>query len=196
MRRSQTPTAMKTPKFANNRPQRGFSLVELLVVITIIVILSGLTIGAMGWVQRKAAVDKAKAQLALLENGLEQYHADTGTYPEGNKSLVVYIALFGDGVGPDGVQGTGDDTSPDGKPDPGARTYLPQLDPNNNSAQMLKLSGTRATGLLDPFGSEWKYMGGAKYKQSMKNPDFDLSSPGPDGKDRSTTEKADDIKNW
>ena len=36
----------------------GFSLVELLTVITIIVILAGLTVGTMGWVQGKAAADK------------------------------------------------------------------------------------------------------------------------------------------
>jgi prepilin-type N-terminal cleavage/methylation domain-containing protein len=187
---------MNTPKSLKIRGTAGFTLVELLVVITIIVILTALTIGAMGLVQKMAAVKKCRAQMALLENGLEQYHADTGIYPEGNTSLAVYQALFGDGVGPDGVLGTLDDEAADGKPDDGAKIYLPDLDPQTNPSKMVKVSGSRATGLIDPFGGEYIYMGGASFKTEMNNPDFDLSSKGPDGKNKTPAEQGDDLKNW
>ena len=181
-------TPLKSLKTSQSR---GFTLIELLVVITIIVILTGLTLGAMGWVQKKAAVDKCKAQIALLENGLEQFHADNGYYPEGDNSMVVYQALFGDGVNPDGTFGAAD-----GKPDPGLKVYIPDLNPASNPKKMVKLSGNRPVGLIDPFGNDYEYLGGAANKAEMNNPDFDLSSVGPDGQDRSEADRADDIKNW
>lgn len=175
--------------------RRGFTLVELLTVITIIVILAGLTVGTMGWVQRKAAVNKARAQLALLENGLERYHADTGIYPEARdtKGLILYYCLFGDGVGADGIRGTSDDGAVDGKPDEGATVYLSELDPHSNSMQLLDGAKDKAPDrLMDPFGNAWSYTGGEKYKRNLNNPDFDLSSYGPDGRNKTD----DDISNY
>lgn len=178
----------------------GFTLVELLTVITIIVILAGLTVGTMGWVQAKAAGDKALAQMALLENALEQYHADTGVYPEWKDEserdadgLILYYVLFGDGVGADGIKDTADDGAIDGIPDEGATVYLSELDPNMNSMQLLEgPKGKVPTKIVDPFGNAWKYKGGKRFKNSMKNPDFDLYSDGRDGKAGTD----DDINNW
>ena len=182
---------MNPPKSLKFSSSRGFTLIELLAVITIIVILAGLTVGAMGWVQKKAAVDKCRAQIALLENGLEQFHADNGFYPAGNSSLVVYQALFGDGINEDGSFGT-----PDGIPDDGAKVYIADLDPATDPRQMIKKSGNRPTGLIDPFGNDYEYMSGDAFEARMNNPDFDLSSKGPDGRDRSSKDRADDITNW
>lgn len=191
---------MNSPKVLEIKQKGGFTLVELLVVITIIVILTGLTLGAMGWVQKKAAVDKAKTQLALLENALEQYHADTGTYPGGNgrkgSGLAVYQALFGDGVGEDGVLDDSEIGKVRGRPDAGAKVYLPDLDPKTNPSQMVQTgSGSRPTGLIDPFGGEWHYRSGALARGRANNPDFDLFSYGADGKTGGEF-AADDIDNW
>ncbi|MDD5351506.1 MAG: prepilin-type N-terminal cleavage/methylation domain-containing protein [Chthoniobacteraceae bacterium] len=60
---------------------RGFTLVELLVVISIITILAGLTLSTVSYAQNKAARDLAKAEIAGLEVGLESYKADNGDYP-------------------------------------------------------------------------------------------------------------------
>ena len=181
-------------------PPSGFTLIELLTVITIIVVLAGLTMGTMGFVQRKAAVDKAKGQMHLLQNALEQYHTDMGVYPEASPTgkdsrsgMILYYALFGDGVGADGIRGTGDDGQADGRPDSGAMVYLKHLDPNMNSMQLLEgVKGRAPKRIVDPFGNSWLYVSGKQHRESMNNPDFDLSSAGPDGKH----DTGDDIKNW
>lgn len=185
---------MKTYNSLKKNHLRGFSLIELLVVVSIIVVLSGLTIGVSGWVQRKSAISKAEAHLELLQSQMEAYAADVGGYPQkrDNNGLIVYTMLFGDGVGKDGVAGTSDDTRPDGKPDEGATIYLDELDPNANNLKMVDPSGpnARPQKLLDPFGNPWRYRSGTRY--NPQNPDFDLWSVGPDGKDNTE----DDIRNW
>ena len=173
---------------------RGFTLVELLVVVSIIVILSGLVIGVSGFVQRKAAVTKATTQLHLLGSKLDEYAQDTGGYPRkrDNNGLIIYTMLFGGGIGPDGIAGTLDDTSLDGVPDEGARIYLAALDPNSNKQKMLEVrsGSTTPTKLIDPWGNSWRYRSGSRFRPN--NPDFDLWSMGPDGKDNTE----DDIRNW
>lgn len=174
---------------------RGFTLIELLVVVTIIVVLSGLTIGISGYVQGKAAVSKAQTQIKLLENALEQYAADANGLPEveDETGLVIYMMLFGDGVGPDGVLSTLEAQNPQltGVPSEGARVYLADLDPRTNIQKMLRVQDDIPTALVDPWGSPWRFRSGDGIK--VMNPDFDLWSAGPDG-DFDTLE--DNVKNW
>lgn len=65
----------------------GFSLIELLVVIVIIGLLA--TIVAINVIPagNKARVEKAKADIATLENALEQYRLDNLTYPSTSDGL-------------------------------------------------------------------------------------------------------------
>src|SRR2546423_12339476 len=60
---------------------RGFTLIELLIVISIIIILAGLTIATMGYVQSKARRSRAEAEIAAISAACENYKADTGIYP-------------------------------------------------------------------------------------------------------------------
>ncbi|MCH2064350.1 MAG: type II secretion system protein GspG [Roseibacillus sp.] len=179
---------------------RGFTLVELLTVVTIILILSGLVIGVTSFVQRKAAVDKARVQLRQFELKIEDYKRDaggllpatTGEDVEARSGLIIYRMLYGDGIGADGVVGTEDDGALDGRPDAGATVYLEDLDPNNNRQQMIDTKGGNVpVEVVDPWGNPWRFRN-QKGDPDQENPDFDLWSHGPDGKNGT----ADDIKNW
>ena len=61
---------------------RGFTLVELLVVISIIAILMGLLIPAISLVKERAKQAKARTQLAQVQAALKIYKDVNGIYPE------------------------------------------------------------------------------------------------------------------
>lgn len=77
----------------------GFTLVELLVVITIIAILAALVLSTAGGIQDKAARSRAQSEIAALSAALESYKADNGDYPgwtnapnvAGNKFVVTNL---------------------------------------------------------------------------------------------------------
>ena len=60
---------------------RGFTLIELLVVIAVIIILAGLILSTVGYVQKKGARSRAEAEIAAMSAALESYKADNGIYP-------------------------------------------------------------------------------------------------------------------
>jgi len=60
---------------------RGFTLVELLVVITIIGVLAGLAAGGMWIVQARVRETMTKAQLSQMDLALEAYKNEFGEYP-------------------------------------------------------------------------------------------------------------------
>lgn len=69
------------------RPARGFTLLELLVVVAIIGLLVGFVapryFGQIG----KSEVNTARAQIDALEKALDQYRLDTGRYPSNEMGL-------------------------------------------------------------------------------------------------------------
>ena len=70
---------------------RGFTLLELLVVVVIIGLLAGLVAPRYFGQVGKSEVNVAKAQLDALEKALDQYRLDVGRYPDqelGLKALV------------------------------------------------------------------------------------------------------------
>lgn len=60
---------------------RGFTLVEILVVLLIIGILLSLILSALFGTRKSARDSKRKSDLATIQSALEQYHADQGFYP-------------------------------------------------------------------------------------------------------------------
>jgi general secretion pathway protein G len=73
----------------------AFTLIELLVVIAIIAILAGLTLSTLGYVNRKGAESRAKAEIAALSAAIDSYFLDLGTYPPTNN---LYRELVGTGT--------------------------------------------------------------------------------------------------
>ncbi len=69
---------MRSPRVSS---VNGFTLVELLTVVAIIIVLMGLTLGVSGFVREKGARNRAQAEIAAMEAALEQYRIDNGGYP-------------------------------------------------------------------------------------------------------------------
>jgi len=160
---------MKThPKL---RSPRGFTMIELLAVVTIIVILASLTIRGLSYYNRKQAENKTRVQLKLLANALEDYKADNGEYPSASQqdgkgqTHILWEKLY--------EEGSKDETK-------SIRIYLGELDPASNTQGWLQRDGASYI-IVDPFGFEFRYRR-TENGVGMKNPDFDLWSVGPDGK--------------
>jgi len=69
------------------RSRRGFTLIEILLVLAIIGMLAGVTIFAIGGIGKRARVDTTKATLETVANALDTYQLHVGHYPteeEGN----------------------------------------------------------------------------------------------------------------
>jgi general secretion pathway protein G len=73
---------------ASGRQARGFTLMELLIVVTLIVILAGIAISTHATSVRRAKEAVLKENLFRLNDSLDQYHADKGIWPPDLTSLV------------------------------------------------------------------------------------------------------------
>jgi general secretion pathway protein G len=69
------------------RQENGFTLVELMVVIVIIGLLATIVIINVLPATDKAAVTKAKADVATLEQGVEMFRLNKLRYPSGTEGL-------------------------------------------------------------------------------------------------------------
>jgi prepilin-type N-terminal cleavage/methylation domain-containing protein len=63
------------------KSSRGFTLIEILVVISIIAILAGMTLGVGGPMMEKAKRSRTQGEIAAIESALERYKIDNGGYP-------------------------------------------------------------------------------------------------------------------
>src|SRR5437764_4107150 len=59
----------------------AFTIIELLVVIALIIVLAGLVLSTIGYVQSKAARSRAETEIAAMSAALENYKSDNGIYP-------------------------------------------------------------------------------------------------------------------
>jgi prepilin-type N-terminal cleavage/methylation domain-containing protein len=109
--------------------RRGFTLVEMLIVITIIALLAGLTMGAYTYAIRSSKRRLTTGTFEAVKSALEQYNTEFGEYPESANSgqmteilpgknydtggaACLYQALSGDGYDQiKGVAGTGNESS-------------------------------------------------------------------------------------
>lgn len=75
----------------------AFTLLEILVVISIIGILIALGTAAYATTQKKGRDAKRKADIKALQNGFEQYRARTNSYPQ-TKEEAADLSIFPAGL--------------------------------------------------------------------------------------------------
>jgi len=64
-----------------NKHTRGFTIVELLIVIVVIAILAAISIVAYSGIQGRSRDSARKSDLASVQKGLELYYIDKGGFP-------------------------------------------------------------------------------------------------------------------
>jgi prepilin-type N-terminal cleavage/methylation domain-containing protein len=173
------------------RHATGFTMMEVLIVMTIIAILAALSVGGLMFVKEKQKNSKAEIQIGLIAKGIQDYELDNGDFPGDenaggsngtNESNMLFQALYYDGY--ESLE-SGDES---------ATIYLADLDPGNDTQQWIEGSGSSAE-IVDPWKNEYRYRRGT----SAMNPDFDIWSSGKDGETagNGTDDKdKDDITNY
>ena len=198
------------------RSQRGynaFTLIELIVVVGVIIILTGLVLSTVGYARKKGARARAETEIAAMSAALESYKADNGIYPRNNVTDNLNAQTSGD---PSSFQTASQylygelsgDRNFNYVIDPseqGNRSYFafksnpPSADGTSNSGMLsITRSGNTYTVnyIRDPFGNSYGYSTANQANQSNGyNPTFDLwSTAGTTS--GSTTDRNQWIKNW
>ncbi|WP_395743548.1 type II secretion system protein [Prosthecobacter sp.] len=172
------------------RLSRGFTLVELLVVISIIALLAALVIGSGNGGSSKRQITQSTRQ--AIEAALERYQTQYGEYPEPvnteetaelmpgkvyriGAARCLYQALTGDGS--DAIKGIGNNSS-DGKVGPEEiRNVVMQDWPEG---MRRKVGGSYF--LVDAFGHPFQYIKADSEKKNTINSSYDLWSYAEDEK--------------
>ncbi|MDQ3197729.1 MAG: type II secretion system GspH family protein [Verrucomicrobiota bacterium] len=158
----------------------GFTVIELLVVMAIILVLAGLILATSSYVHNKGARSRAEAEIAAMSAALENYKADNGVYPRGVDSDGLNAKTDGNPASP--IPNTytrssfylygqlSGDTDGD-RVSNGGTTYFSfkdnQLSPSSGTVQFIK----------DPFGNSYGYStAGQSGGAAGYNPTFDLWS--------------------
>jgi general secretion pathway protein G len=133
------------------RRYNGFTLIELIIVVTVITILAGLVLSTAGYARKKGARARAETEIAAISAALESYKADSAVYPAYSGTTgahALYQGLSGDGN--DAIGGT---TASTGTPGSSGKSYM-TLKPN-----MLSPNPPDATTrVIDPFGNAYNYI--------------------------------------
>lgn len=162
----------------------GFTLIELLMVFAVISILAAITFGITGGVKNAQNRAKAKAELAVISQAIEEYKARHGDYPWVSddpvllvQSLLGWTRLENTGSGL-GMGIKGEDEVPDSGPDPFldiTKFEVSGTMPSDETAMPTDLS------ILDPWGQAYVYSYKTSSSGNWENFGYVLYSPGPDG---------------
>ncbi|MDQ3117781.1 MAG: type II secretion system GspH family protein [Verrucomicrobiota bacterium] len=173
------------------RDETAFTVVELLVVMSIILVLAGLILATSSYVHNKGARSRAEAEIAAMSAALENYKADNGVYPVDTSvdpkttpdpasyapgSLALYKALSGD-------------ADNDGNRSAESTAYM-SFKPNQLYPPVTTNS---VTYIKDPFGYSYGYSTIGQAGTTGFNPTFDLWST---AGGTSSADVAKWIKNW
>lgn len=188
------------------RYNSAFTIIELLVVISIIIILAGLILSTVGYVQKKGARSRAEAEIAAISAAVESYKADNGIYPTDSDTTALKPNTMGDPTQTSYQKASlslykaiSGDSDNDANRVAESKAYFP-FKPN----QLYPLAQDQAvTFIRDPFGNSYGYStvkNSAPAGTDGYNPTFDLwstsglmTNPPASGTDTITPQW---IKNW
>ncbi len=81
-----------------SRKERGFTLVELMVVIVLIGLLAGVvSVGVFG-VLKKGRITAAQGQIKEIEKAIALYKMETGRYPDDLNQLLEPVGVLDEGL--------------------------------------------------------------------------------------------------
>lgn len=81
---------MKNVKKNNN--QKGFTLLEIMVVIVILGVLASMVVPNLMGNKDKADIQKVKSDVIALENALDMYKLDSSIYPNTDQGLEALVS--------------------------------------------------------------------------------------------------------
>jgi prepilin-type N-terminal cleavage/methylation domain-containing protein len=165
--------------------QQGFTLVELLMVIAVILVLAGITFGISRGVQNAQARTKAKAELAVIAQSLEQFKSANGDYPWiNNDPIKLAQSLMGwQEFRQTGSPPTTTFAVKSSVPASGPRSFIDPVK-MSTAGTIPPSSGTMPTDLklIDPWGNDYVYVyDKSSSGGSWENFGYVLFSKGPDG---------------
>jgi prepilin-type N-terminal cleavage/methylation domain-containing protein len=70
------------------RRYNAFTLIELIVVVSIIAVLGALVLSTAGYARKKGARARAETEIAAMSAAIENYKSDNGVYPRGPASAI------------------------------------------------------------------------------------------------------------
>jgi prepilin-type N-terminal cleavage/methylation domain-containing protein len=84
------------PKFqiSNPKSRRAFTLIEILVVISIIAIIAGMILATAGYAMSRARRSRVETERDMLITAIQSYKAAKGFYPQGNPNNFGLPPLF------------------------------------------------------------------------------------------------------
>ena len=120
----------------------GFSFLEVLVVIAIIMTLAAIALGIAQGVRQYAAVARARADLSVLAQTLEQYRGHYGDYPQTADSPEKFCRALAGRLGPTGAAIRG-------------RNFLSALPVSLRDPEHAEAA---ANTIVDPWGHAYQYV--------------------------------------
>lgn len=204
-----------------NRQRKGFTLIEILIVVGVLAFLAAGMWQATAYIQSRSMKTTAETQVQLLEASVNAYRADNAGYlPDGRGDEVSSNVMY---------EMLSRDEDNDGEPDdengevqmPYCESFYVVSSKDTEQQEGIPVVKVRIKGsggtksargkvyvIMDPWGNTYRYrLGYEGQTESGKtgngmNTDFDIFSLGPDGRGNGRTNDGDNednisnVKSW